>query len=79
MQALVCGGAQDGAGVRGYLRRPERFTHQGTIAMCLKTLVAGGVLFVAAATAVVHAQATPNHHLSPDRLAEVRAMMAEAR
>ncbi|WP_299815258.1 hypothetical protein [uncultured Jannaschia sp.] len=47
--------------------------------MCLKTLVAGGVLFVAAATAVVHAQATPNHHLSPDRLAEVRAMMAEAR
>ena len=46
--------------------------------MCLKTLMASAVLFVAAAVTVATVQATPNHHLAPDRLAQVEAMIADA-
>ncbi|WP_299646905.1 hypothetical protein [uncultured Jannaschia sp.] len=46
--------------------------------MCLKTLSASALLFVAATVAVVNAQTAPNHHLAPDRLAEVEAMMSRA-
>ena len=46
--------------------------------MCLKTLMASAVLFVVAAATVATVQSAPNHHLAPDRLAQVEAMIAEA-
>ena len=63
---------------RIYLRLPAQFQYSGFLIMCLKTLMASAVLFVAAAATVATVQSAPNHHLAPDRLAQVEAMIAEA-